>query len=208
MHAIPNHQNSNFQIIYFLAGSCHTPDGAYALLCNLRESRESAIGGTAAAALREQAKRERARAKLTSKDISEVFEGRAEIAEIDAAAALGNRNRKACEVELAFINKAIERINPHRKFKHLADEEANQAAQFDEWKLELVHRAENHMLTSGTIPADHFATMRMHPAYLTEIVPAISAMKETLAKAGGHNALLTKVQNRNFDVSKMLALPG
>ena len=39
MNAKNHKQNTNFQIVYFLVGSCHTPDGAYALLCELREER-------------------------------------------------------------------------------------------------------------------------------------------------------------------------
>ena len=39
-----NHrQNHDFQILYFLIGSCHTPDAAYALCQELREERYACI---------------------------------------------------------------------------------------------------------------------------------------------------------------------
>ena len=44
--------------------------------------------------------------------------------------------------------------------------------QREEWKLELIHRAENMMLCTGTISPDHFVTMRMHPDFETEIYTA------------------------------------
>ena len=50
-------------------------------------------------------------------------------------------------------------------FGHIPDDEAAQACQEEEWKLELMWRAENFLGSQGMIPHDHLATMRMHPAW-------------------------------------------
>ena len=51
----------------------------------------------------------------------------------------------------------------------MPDAEAHEAAQFDEWRLELLHRAENEMLTTGTVNPELMNTMRMHPSFATEL---------------------------------------
>ena len=64
-------------------------------------------------------------------------------------------------------------LEPQRKFKHLPMLEANEAAQREEWLGELKERAENFLLTTGTIPHDHFHHMRCHPDFEKEIAPHI-----------------------------------
>jgi hypothetical protein len=61
--------------------------------------------------------------------------------------------------------------------------EANEATQRGEWLGELKERAENFLLTMGTIPHDHFHTMRCHPDFEQEIVPHIQAIT-TKVKSG------------------------
>ena len=51
-------------------------------------------------------------------------------------------------------------------------------AQQENWKYELLTRAENYIATMGTIPADQYAVMRLHPEYLTTIDPQIQIMLE------------------------------
>lgn len=172
--------NHDFQLAYFLAGSCHTPDGAYALLCDLRQDRKDALALVRSSRLREQAKRLRAEDALTSPDPATRLEAEADLAEMDAHAETLALNIAAAEAELATINALIDRIQPHRRFAHLPDAEAHEAAQADEWRLELMRRAENYLITLQPIPADHFNAMRMHPAFKEHIAPHIELVRDAV----------------------------
>lgn len=189
MHAKTNRQNHDFQILHFLVGACHTADGAYALLCDLRDDRADALAHAEAARLREQAKIVRAKRRIASGDEAERLEGEADLAEIEAHAETVAKNFAAAKAELAFIQDCIARIQPYRAFAHLPDAEAHEACQREEWRLELVARAQNYLLTAGTIPADHFATMRQHPDFGASILPAIHQTKALMAE-GQADALL------------------
>lgn len=178
MHAIPNHVNSNFQILHFLAGSCHTPDGAYALLCNLKEGREMALAQLRAAELRVRAKFSKAKALQSSGNEWERLEADADVAEIEDNQKFSQRNIDAAQKELDFIKQCMNKLEPHRKYANLADEDAHQASQQEEWKLELMHRAENYLACTGSVPPEHFVTMRMHPEF-----KEIEARIQTLANA-------------------------
>lgn len=209
MNSKTNRVNHDFQIAYFLAGSCHTPDGAYALLCDLRDDRDMALKSIKAAGLRQEAKIIRANRLIASDDEADQLEGKADLAEMEAYSEMTNKNIAAAQAELAFIDKCIEKVQPLRKFSHLPDPEAHEEAQHEEWKLELIHRAENHLLTTGTIPAEEFNTMRMHPAFLEEIVPAIAGMSRLLKHEGGMEQLMIACagkENHYFSLSQLLSL--
>ena len=177
MNSQNNRRNHNFQIEYFLAGSCHTADGAYALLCDLREDRKDSLAQVEVSSLKTKAKILRAERMLASQDEADRLEGQADILEIKAHEETLNKNIAAARAELKFIDECIARIQPYRKFAHLSDPEAHEAAQHDEWKYELEYRAVNFLLTAGTIPHDHFASMRQHPEFHTYILPAIDKVK-------------------------------
>jgi len=214
MHSKNNRMNHDFQIVYFLIGDCHTADGAYALLCDLKENREDALKMVRANELRTKAKRLRAEAILGEQVVGspEVEEARADLAEIDAAQATLQRNIAAAEAELATIEKCIAILQPMRRFAHLPDAQAHEACQREEWKLELISRAENHLITSGTIPAEQFKTMRMHPDFQTQIIPAITHVKALLLQNTAESiAELRQLDNkpRGFDLQGLLnALPN
>jgi hypothetical protein len=200
-----NHkQNTNFQIAYFLVGSCHTPDGAYSLLCELKEERQAAVNNYAVTELRNKAKEIRNN-KLFLGDEADVLEAQAELLE------MGN-NKKTSEIlyqaaldELKFIDKCFDIIQPLRQYKDLPDSEAHEAAQLQEWKFELIHRAENAMLTTGGIPTDHFATMRMHPSFQTEILPRINEMKSLMLTKGGADILQKQITGSKFEnINKLI----
>ena len=190
MHAKNNRQKHDFQILHFLAGSCHTADGAYALLCDLRDDRADALKQVTAAHLRERAKILRAERRIASEDEAERLEGQADLAEIEGHAETLAKNLAGAQAELAFIEQCIARLQPLRRYAHLPDAEAHEACQREEWRLELVSRSENFLLTSGTIPHDHLATMRQHPDFATHILPAIQHTKVLMAE-GTAEALLT-----------------
>lgn len=173
-------RNSNFQIAYFLAGKAHTPDEAHRILCQLYEERDVALKNAEASSLRQQAKKLRAEKVLLDSNIpeSEKLEAQADLLEMEAF----KDQSEACILEAReerdFIKKLIDRIEPYRQYAHLPYHQAHQAAQLEEWKQELMWRAENYLLTHGTIPADHFETMRLHPAFETEIFPKVKQIMQ------------------------------
>jgi hypothetical protein len=209
MHYKTNRQNHDFQIAYFIAGSCQTPDAAYAILCDLKEDRKNAIEGFNAHSLRDRAKMLRAERKLLDQDEAVRLEGQADIEEMKAILETVQKNYDAALAELSFIEKCMERLQPLRRFAHLPDAEAHEAAQHEEWKLQLIHTAENHLLSHGVIPADHFGTMRLHPEFSTAILPALEKTK-LLINASGRSpadgaALVAHLESKAFDLPKLLA---
>lgn len=205
MHYKTNRQNHDFQIAYFIAGACHTPDAAYGILHDLKEDRSNALKMFKASKLREQAKIIRAHSLVeNSKDTASQLEAQADLEEIEAMAETTEANYKAAVAELAFIEKCIERVQPLRKFAHLPDHEAFEAAQQEEWKLTLIHQAENSLLTTGTIPTDHFATMRMHPEFETAILPSINQVKALMADPKKEQLLIGRLAAKHFDLPKLL----
>jgi hypothetical protein len=202
MHYKTNRQNHDFQILHFIVGSCHTADGAYGILCDLEEDRSNAIKQHTASKLREKAKRLAAQQLIDSGDEIPQLEGQADIAEIEAMAETTQRCYDAAIDELAFIQLLKARLESHRKFAHLPIREAHQAAQPEEWKFELMKRAENYLLSGGGIPADHFGTMRMHPAWEGEIQPHIKAII-----ASAQAAQLALQQGKPIPQAPMLVTP-
>ena len=84
-------------------------------------------------------------------------------------------NLQGAQNELATIQKLMNALEPKRKYAHLPLLEANEASQQEEWKLELIERAENQMLSHALgINWDELETMRSHPEFKTEILPHIS----------------------------------
>lgn len=171
--------NHNFQIAYFLLGKCHTPDGAYALAFDLLEDRERALAAARTNVKRAKAKKMAAEAALqrlpidspdrlmVEADLEEMAEGAAHVGWLVAQA----------EREAQFIKDCIAKIEPLRRYGHLPDHEAFEAAQRDEWRLELIHRAECFIGSQGFIPADELATMRAHPDFATSILPEIEFLQ-------------------------------
>jgi hypothetical protein len=206
MHYKANRLNHDFQIAHFLAGSCRTPDAAWSLLSDLQEERSNALKCFTAYNLRDQAKIVRAERKLKSTDEASRLEGQADIEELRALAQTTQKNYDAALAELAFIEKCMAALEPLRKYAHLPVAQAHEAAQQEEWALQLVHTAENHLLSQNSIPADHWGAMRMHPQFSTHILPAIERTKKLMLSAGSNPEALTQhLESRSFDVPKLLA---
>lgn len=167
-------RNSNFQIKCFIVGSCHTADEAYHKLMELKEERDIAIANANANVFRQRAKALKAKSMLTSGDELEQLEGSAILAEMLAFEQQSKSVYDQAVRESAYIQSLIDEITPHRKYSHLPDYEAHQLAQEESWMLELLYRAENSILSIGTIPADQLSTMRMHPKWKEVIEPYIS----------------------------------
>jgi hypothetical protein len=207
MHSKNNRVNKNFQIAYFLAGSCHTIDGAYALLKDLQEDREMAIAQLRSSSLKEQSKIVKAKHIIKNGEEWERLEAQADLAEIEDNKKFSDKNIEAAKKELDFIIKCIEKIQPHRAFAHLPDDEAHEAAQFDEWKFELISRAENYLLTTGSIPTDHFVTMRQHPAFIDEILPVIERTKQAILTNTDKQLLINNLNSQRIDIPKLIESP-
>jgi hypothetical protein len=196
-----NRRNSDFQILYFLVGSCHTPDGAYSLLSDLKEDRQLALSQVKSEDLKKLATIKKNEAIINNPDSKdyEILLAKAELMDLDANKEITQKNIDAGYAELAFIQKCMDKLEPHRKYSHLPLPEAHQAMQQEEWKLELIERAENYLLTSGTIPHDQLSTMRQHPDFNEEITPAIENIRIKIAK--GMSLSQTKLEQ-----SKVLAV--
>ena len=200
-----NRTNHDFQIAYFIAGSCHTPDAAYISLVGLRNDREMALKQKEVTDLRTQAGRLRAQKKIESTDPIEQLEGKADLTEIENLNTMQEDLFKATEDELAFINKCITELQPYRKYGHLTDAECAESCQYEEWALELKERAENYLLTQGTIPHDHFITMRRHPEFGTMILPHIEKLQIAMAEPDGCRSLLLETK-KEYDLPKLLGI--
>ena len=210
MHYKTNRQNHDFQIAYFIAGSCQTPDAAYSILCDLKEDRTNALKTFTAYNLRDQAKVVRANRKLLSEDEAERLEGQADIEELKAMQETTQKNYDAALAEVKFIEACMEKLQPLRRFAHLPDAEAHEAAQHEEWKLQLVHTAQNMMLSGGMIPYDHWATMRMHPQFENEILPAVNQFAELKMLAHtpeGAKKLTDFMVKKSYELPPLLSAP-
>jgi len=192
MLAKRHRQNHDFTIIHHLAGSCHTADAAYALLLDLREDRQSAVEAFEVQQMRDMAKECRAREKLGSSSAADQLEGKADLLEIENARRSGAVLLAAAQAEIATIDKTLAALQPKRKFANLPDHEAIEAIQAEEWAAEMRFRAENFLLTTGTIPADEFASMRQHPDFATLVLPRIVEL-QTMIENGQREQLLAQV---------------
>lgn len=178
-------RNSKFQYLYFVLGECHTPDEAYRVMQEQLDDREGALAAADAVFLRLRAKRLRVEGVLEDPDTDEPtrLEAEADLVEIVNGEAAHRRAYAEAARERDFLCKLIDEIAPLRRYRDLPDHEARQACQREEWAHKLIVRAENYLATVGTIPADHFGAMRMHPDFPTRILPRIAAVEQ--AKAAG-----------------------
>ncbi len=172
-----NWRNSRFQVRYFLVGKCHTLDAAYHMAVELHEERDVTIRSCAAAELRIQAKAARAQAVLSRfwSSKSARLEAEADLAEIEAGRGQAQKCYAEALREREYLDEIIEELRDHpaRTHRNLPDHEAFQACQQEEWRLELIHRAETFLFTASTIPQDHYSTMMSHPEYKVAIAPVI-----------------------------------
>jgi len=174
-------RNSNFQIRNFLAGKCHTADEAHRMLCELYEERDVAIKNAEATDLRTQAKV--LRAELAVRDSTteaDKLEAKADLVEVNAFKIQGMAVLAQAIRERDYIQSLLDEVQPFRKYGHLPDEEAHQLIQEEEWKIELMWRAENFLTSQGTIPHDHLSTMRLHPSFEAELMPYVQQLSNKL----------------------------
>lgn len=175
-----NRQNTDFQLAYFIAGSCKTADGAWSVLQAQKKDMEKRIAS---------AKASRLRLKIRKNKIDEMPESTEE-EELEKEASLIEYNSdyetfldtyRGAEMELDTINDLIERIEPYCQFDtsdYLVHQEQTQRL---EWQEELKARGENMTLSNILgIPYDHLNTMRMHPDFSSEILPHINKTRQAI----------------------------
>ena len=172
----PHRANDDFQLQHFIAGNRKTPDGAYALLYSLKIDIEHKLVVAESQRLDREANIEEQEYLISiAQHEWEKKKAQAEIIKLKAAIPTWEMNLQGAKNELATIQKLMDELEPKRKYAHLPLLEANEASQQEEWKLELMERAENQMLSHALgINWDELETMRSHPEFKTEILPHIS----------------------------------
>lgn len=203
----PHRQNSGFQLRYFLAGDCSTPDGAYVLMYGQLIDMQGKLRHAEAQLKRRQAKLAKAQYVIDNPNefkAYEVLDAEADKLEVEADIPTWDMNWSAAKQELADIEALMLELKPRCKYAHLDILEMSEACQEEEWLGELKRRAENFLLTAGTIPHDHFQVMRTHPRFKTDIVPHIQVINKALANA---NALSMKGQDGMTDLMLGLEEP-
>jgi hypothetical protein len=198
-----NRHNTNFQIAYFIAGSCFTPDAAYFALLNQRDERQAALDAAVSSGLRRQARRIEIDRASTSDDPVDQLKAQADLHDWQCDHDKMTQLEKACEEELAFIDLCIERVQPLRKFSHLPDGEAAEVCQREEFAREFQFRIENYLMTQGTIPHDQLASMRQHPDFGTQLLPHITHVTKSLSAPGGAQHLLPNL-TKTFDLPAVI----
>jgi hypothetical protein len=174
MHSAPHRNNSDFQLRHFIAGSCYTADAAWNVMYEQKLDIEHKIAHTKANLLRREA------AKIELQEKSNHISNRAdqlrydaELLEFQSSEGLIELALAGAEKELNTIKQIMDELEPLRKYSNLPLLEATEASQREEWLEELKHRAENFLLTQGTIPQDQIEAMRKHPDFKTGIIPHI-----------------------------------
>jgi len=204
MDSKPHRFNSDFGLKYFLAGSCYTPDGAWSLLYNQLVDMEQKLESAKAQDLRHQAKVLELN-EIINSDTAKPWEkmtAEADLIDAEAVKKLWLINLEGAKKEYNTIKSLMAELEPFRKYAHLPLLEATEASQREEWLGELKMRAENYLITMGSIPHDHFSTMRMHPDFETELVPHIAQMTEKLSLAVGTKESLNCITKTLLTLSK------
>lgn len=173
MHSSPHRNNSDFQLRYFIANSCHTADGAWCLLYEQLLDIQLKLESTKAKKIRREAKRIEIDFKLKSENFVERMMAEADLIEWQSGEGLLEMAIKGAESEIATIKQLMTELEPQRKYAHLPVIEASQAAQQEEWLGEFKRRCENYLVSIGTIPEDQLNAMRSHPDFGTKIVPHV-----------------------------------
>lgn len=149
-------RNSNFQYVHFILGACHTPVEAHRKCMEAIFDRETALD-----------------AHLNRSWVKKIKDLYEYCSEFQA----GSKEAHIAQArdELAFLCECRNRLETHIGGR--PSREDYQQNQQLEWKLELKHRVENFLITTGYIPTDHYVVMRQHPEF-DEIAAHIEATKK------------------------------
>ena len=191
MHSSPHRNNSDFQLKYFMANSCHTADISWCLMYEQKLDIQIKLESTKAKVLRRKAKRIEIDEALKSENYAKQLNAQADLIEWESGNGLLEIAILGAEQEIATIKSIMAELEPQRKYAHLSVLEAAQAAQREEWLLEFKQRTENYLLSKGTIPEDQLNAMRNHPDFKTELVPFIKDVLKQINTSKDKMALLT-----------------
>jgi len=191
MHSSPHRHNSDFQLRYFIANSCHTADIAWCVMYEQKLSIEMSLVHTKAKLIRRKAARIEIEQKLKSMDPVTQLNAQADLFEWEGNEGMLEIAILGAEQELATITSIMAELEPQRKYAHLPILEAAQAAQREEWLLEFRRRTENYLLSIGTIPEDHLNAMRNHPDFESNLVPYIANTLQKISVDKDKMSLLT-----------------
>ncbi len=171
--------NSDFALQHFLAGSCSTPDGAWALLYGQSLALKSNIAHGDTHALRVKAKE--VKLASTQSQSSEYYEALAELLEVQANEEIMQNNISGAKEELATVYSLMAELEPQCKYKDFSVRERLELCRQEEWLGELKRRGENMMLSNVLgISYDHIETMRQHPEFASEILPHLMTTYQTI----------------------------
>ena len=193
MHSSPHRNNSDFQLRYFMANNCHTPDVAWCLMYEQRLDIMIKLESTRAKMLRREAKKTELEEILNDPTASKSakLNAQADMIEWQSGEGLLELALAGAEQEIATIKSIMAELEPLRKYGHLPILEASQAAQREEWLLEFKRRCENYLLSIGTIPEDQLNAMRNHPDFEQEIVPYVGQIVHKLQQCNDKLSTLT-----------------
>lgn len=196
MHSAPHRNNSDFQLRNFIAGACYTADGAWAILYEQLLDIQIKHESTKAKIVRRKIKAlEFEKRMVEAVDEIERLTVEADLIEFRSGDGLLELALAGSEKELETIKALMAELEPQRKYGHLPLLEATEAAQREEWLGEFKARIENYLLTQGTIPQDQLEAMRRHPDFEDAIVPHISNVLTSIAKAENKIDLLKNSPN-------------
>jgi hypothetical protein len=191
MHSSPHRTNSDFQLRYFIANSCHTADIAWCVMYEQKLSIQMSLVHTKANLLRRKAKYIEIEQALKTTDPVEQLKAQADLFEWEGSEGMLEMAILGAEQELATIMSIMAELEPHRKYANLPVLEAAQAAQREEWLLEFRRRTENYLLSIGTIPEDQLNAMRNHPDFESNLVPYIANTLQKISVDKDKMSLLT-----------------
>jgi hypothetical protein len=190
-------KNTLFHVLTVMVGSRNTPDEAYRVLYFELEDRKRAYDGAMAGRKRNKAKRMRLEQEMASEpnNTAKYLELEADMDELDSGEKTMENAIAGCEHEMEFIAGVMKELLKSCKYINQDGTnltEAFTACQREEWCLELRKRAENFLLTQGSIPTDHFEVMRAHPDFNEHIKPLIEEVRTDIGlhQLGLHNMQL------------------
>lgn len=139
MHSASHRLNHDFQLQHFLAGLCHTPDGAYALMYGQKIDMESKVKASETQKIEREIKQLECEAVLKSWFSSRIkkLTAKKELLELEASRSTWEMSVAGAKNELATIEKLMATLEPLRKYAHLSILDANEACQQEEWLGEL-----------------------------------------------------------------------
>jgi hypothetical protein len=184
-------KNSLFHVLTVMVGTRNTPDEAYRVLYFELEDRKRAYDGAMASRKRNLAKKGRLEARMSlglnsdgsAMDQFDRLELEADLDELNSGTQTMENAVSGCEFEMKFITDLMEKLLEQCEYVGKMDiTEAFTRCHRKEWALEHRKRAENFLLTQGSIPTDYFEVMRVHPDFDEHIAPLIEDTRMALVQ--------------------------